>query len=106
MCMNDDQRKVIAGGGSYVALIVMIWFTMAGAPAWLTFTVSIANGWLFTFLMSNIIVPFFVNGYRVIMLLHEIHSGSREEVNAEMMDAYMAYVYEQAKLSDLRKGVS
>ena len=104
--MNDDQRKIIAGGGSYVALIVMVWFTMAGAPAWLTLIVSIANGWLFTFLMSNIMVPFFVNGYHVLMLLHEIHNGPREELNVEVLDILMAYCYEQAKLSDLQKGVS
>lgn len=100
--MNDDQKKVLAGAGSYVALIVMIWFTMCDAPAWMVPVVGIANGVLFTWVMG-FLITFFAKAYKVLMMLHEIHRGEFEEEHRRMFDAYLAYIYDQSKhMSDMR----
>jgi len=104
--MSEITEKAILGAGSYVALIIMVTFAMAGSPWYLVFPVGILNGFGFAFVLKWVIS---ISGglYQAFGLLYEMHVNSPSERDAYMMDAYLAYIYDHTKdMSDMRKGVS
>lgn len=110
--MNEEQRTVLIGAGSYVTLIVMIWFAMSGAPAWLVLFTGIGNGILFTYVMGLIIPIIIIASYSVWSFLKPIWSFYRAvvfdewECQQDIMNIISAYIYEQTKMSNMQKGIN
>lgn len=100
---QDKTQNVSAGAGSYVALIVMVWFAVRGAPTWLVpfcgISLGIASAWAVGVCIRIIRIAYVITD----TFVWGDYSRNKQ---ADLLDAYMAHIYEHYRtVSDMSKRI-
>jgi len=102
--MTENLKQVLAGAGSYIALIIMVWFAMKGAPVWMTFVVAISNGFLFTYLVGKLI-PIVTDMVNFIWSIYSVWLDDDPTKREELFSIYAAHIQQEIRMSYLREGI-
>ncbi len=100
--MNLETR---CGAGSYLAVVVMVYFAVQGAPTWMVLLCGIGLGTLTALVLMWLSSIFQVS--HIVFCIARSLFYRKEQISTEALECSMAYLYEYTKqMSDLQKRTS